>query len=49
MVHLYEILNDKYGDYYVSYNKKHRLKTLDKNGIKYQIVNVFEKRYIQFG
>lgn len=80
MVSLYEVLNDKYGDYYISYGKKHRIKTIDKNNekiqndidklysvsfrdgmvysymkrledmlVKYQIVNINDKRYIQFG
>lgn len=30
MIDLYEVLTDKYGEYYVSYGKKHRIKTLKK-------------------
>lgn len=36
MVSLYEVLTDKYGDYYVSYGKKHRIKTLEKKNKKIQ-------------
>ena len=48
MVHLYKILNGKYGDYYISYNKVHRLKTLDKNNIKYNIILINDNKYIEF-
>ena len=34
MVSLYEILTDKYGDYYLSYGKKHRIETLWKKNEK---------------
>jgi hypothetical protein len=80
MVSLYEVFKDKYGDYYISNGKKHRIKTIDKNNeiiqndidklfsasfrdgmvysymkrledmlVKYKIVNINDKRYIQFG
>lgn len=34
MVSLYEIFKDKYGEYYISYDKKHRIKTLEKKNEK---------------
>lgn len=34
MVSLYEIFKDKYGEYYISYGKKHRIKTLEKKNNK---------------
>lgn len=80
MVSLYEILEDKYGEYYISYGKKHRLNTLFKknkdtilkmnkviqedyyledkeyydnwykeNMIDFKIIDINNKRYIQFG
>ncbi len=77
MVNLYEILKDKNGLYYVSYNKKHRIKTLENKNkkllkylqelknyninneyineikekyfIKYNIIELNDKKYIQFG
>lgn len=36
MISIYEVFTDKYGDYYVSYNKKHRIKTIEKNNEKIQ-------------
>lgn len=36
MVSLYKIEKDKYGLYYVSYGKKHRIKTLEKHNEKIQ-------------
>ena len=30
MIDLYEVLTDKYGEYYISYGKKNRIKTLKK-------------------
>ena len=34
MISLYKIEEDKYGLYYVSYGKKHRIKTLEKKNQK---------------
>jgi len=34
MVSIYEILTDKYGEYYVSYGKKRRIKTLKEKNNK---------------
>ena len=44
MVSLYEVLTDKYGDYYVSYGKKHRIKTIDKKNerIETMINNLYK-------
>ena len=36
MVSLYKIEKDKYGLYYVSYGKKHRIKTLEKHNKEIQ-------------
>lgn len=36
MIDLYKIEKDKYGLYYVSYGKKHRIKTLEKHNEKIQ-------------
>lgn len=41
MVSLYEILTDKYGEYYISYGKKNRIKTLKKHNNK--IDNIIEE------
>lgn len=45
MISIYLLEEDKYGKYFTCYGKKKRLKTLDKNNIKY-IVN---ENYIVFG
>lgn len=44
MVSIYEVLTDKYGDYYVSYGKKHRIKTIDKKNdrIETMINNLYK-------
>jgi len=77
VISIYEILEDKNGFYYISYNKKHRIKTLEnknkkllkhlqelknynidnsyineikeKHFIKYNIITLNDKKYIQFG
>ena len=41
MKSVYFIEKDKYGEYFISYGKKRRLKTIDKNNIKYIRVGDF--------
>ena len=43
MISIYEVLTDKYGEYYISYEKKHRIKTLENKNkkIKDSIINFY--------
>lgn len=54
MISIYEIFKDKYGEYYISYGKKHRIKTLEKKNknlwkkIQDMYINgFFDNEYLQ--
>ena len=45
MISVYLLEEDKYGKYFLVHDKKRRLKTIDKNKIKY----IIDGNYIVFG